>query len=151
MAQNGPCELTMSRRQSQTIGYTLVLGKGDPYTSTFNKQLGLLFSVSFVLYSYPFFSRIQYMWENGILPVIKSKYAPLEKIGRCLDRKVQRSNRRISLYDMSSSFVFLGIGVALSSLSFFVELVLKWYQRRSNHVSVLQVSPLESPDGKIRP
>lgn len=91
------------------------------------------------------------MWENGILPVIKSKYAPLEKIGRCLDRKVQRSNRRISLYDMSSSFVFLGIGVALSSLSFFVELVLKWYQRRSNHVSVLQVSPLESPDGKIRP
>lgn len=65
------------------------------------------------------------MWENGILPFLKQKHIPTYHVGQCIDRKIRRSNQTpLSLYDVSSTFVVLGLGVSFAIFYFLLELAM---------------------------
>lgn len=128
------CHLTMGKKHDNPILYTIVLQKSSPYTEPFNRKFGIRF-VFLLLLTNIFSSRIQEMYENGILSVLKKKYVATHKVAKCMDRKVQRSNQTpLTLYDLSSTFILLGLGISLALLSFLVELAIEFRGNRLRRI-----------------
>ncbi len=67
--------------------------------------------------------RILKFWENGLLLKIIDRYENKETKAICSPHKTDRPRLTpVSLYDLSSAFIVLGLGIVLSILAFFLEI-----------------------------
>jgi len=79
-----------------------------------------------------FYFRIQFAKEAGILEKIARDWTPMAKAARCMNRQISRPELiPLSLYDLSSAFIVLGVGIIVTSLIFIFERVRKLYSRSS--------------------
>jgi hypothetical protein len=91
-----------------------------------------------------FFSRsLEYLLESGLLPFWLKRYTP--NIDKCLvgKTKPQRRMMPFTLLDLSSAFLFLGIGVGLSFFTFLLEVMTQFKRKQQNKIRrVLVAQPL---------
>jgi hypothetical protein len=72
---------------------------------------------------------LQRFWEYGILEKIQKYYQP--PIDKCLLRPVKPKMAVLSLVDLSSAFLILGIGLGTAILVFILENIWYIFQKKS--------------------
>lgn len=91
-----------------------------------------------------FFPRsLEYLLESGLLPFWLKRYTP--NVDKCLvgKTKPQRRMMPFTLLDLSSAFLFLGIGVGLSFFTFLLEVMTQFKRKQQNKIRrVLVAQPL---------
>ena len=80
--------------------------------------------------------------ENGILHRM-GQGAYFRSINKCMKLKIDRSKKsKLTLYDLSSAFFILGLGISLSVFVFVVELILRTRLLRLKYNKNIIVRPL---------
>ncbi|XP_032779707.2 ionotropic receptor 93a isoform X1 [Daphnia magna] len=72
------------------------------------------------------------LWESGITRFWTNSAIGLAKAAECFDSRRQKSSARqvpIRLYDLTSAFLILGIGLGLAILCFLIELIKSKFQQ----------------------
>lgn len=72
---------------------------------------------------YLMFGRLKYLWENGLLAYWSKQYTP--NVDKCMVAKAELRKERtaLTLLDLSSAFMLLGLGIGSSLLVFFLEMM----------------------------
>lgn len=126
--QSGECALTIgSRLDGGTVKMaSLFLQKNSPYTETFNEKYWKTKEIESVRWYWSIsYFRIILLSETGLLKKSYSENGLKPTVQRCVQRQVTRVKQSaISLYDLYSTFIVLGIGISLSILAFLVELIM---------------------------
>ena len=69
---------------------------------------------------------ISVLWESGILERFYLEQVPWKNVAKCIQRPINRPTKSpISLYDLSSAFIVLGVGYLLALFAFLIELWMK--------------------------
>lgn len=94
---------------------------GSSITSIYG--LGIEFFISNDNGLYLMFGRLKYLWENGLLAYWSKQYTP--NVDKCMVAKAELRKERtaLTLLDLSSAFMLLGLGIGSSLLVFFLEMM----------------------------
>jgi hypothetical protein len=152
MKSHGKCRLTSSDPIPYIRTYSFGLPKNSRHNAIINHELEtIIFRPekkillrTFKKYCFVFFSRsLEYLLESGLLPFWLKRYTP--NIDKCLvgKTKPQRRMMPFTLLDLSSAFLFLGIGVGLSFFTFLLEVMTQFKRKQQNKIRrVLVAQPL---------
>ncbi|XP_046450957.1 glutamate [NMDA] receptor subunit 1-like isoform X2 [Daphnia pulex] len=124
MKSHGKCRLTSSDPIPYIRTYSFGLPKNSRHNAIINHDL-------------------EYLLESGLLPFWLKRYTP--NIDKCLvgKTKPQRRMMPFTLLDLSSAFLFLGIGVGLSFFTFLLEVMTQFKRKQQNKIRrVLVAQPL---------
>lgn len=75
--------------------------------------------------------RIMALVESGLIRRFFQEKAIKMKVDKCIQRPISRPKQSpLSLYDLSSAFVILGVGTALSAVALLMEVLTKKFRSR---------------------
>ena len=131
MQTHSYCRLTASDPIPYMDYYSAALPQGSRHNWIINHEQHKHFTSIFRNLSH-FFS-FQYLWENGLLNYWLKTYTP--NVDKCMMHKTKHSGRisAFTLGDLSSAFTFLSIGIGLSVLGFFLEMISTWMKFRKRY------------------
>ncbi|KZS21010.1 Uncharacterized protein APZ42_012161 [Daphnia magna] len=104
MKSHTNCRMTMSDPIPFIEYYSMGLPKGGRHNWIINHEL-------------------KYLWENGLLAYWSKQYTP--NVDKCMVAKAELRKERtaLTLLDLSSAFMLLGLGIGSSLLVFFLEMM----------------------------
>ena len=117
---SGKCRLTVSKELPVSLSTNYIFPKNGAIKSAINSQyLTISLNAELIQSALQRSCRLQRFWEYGIMEKIRKNYRP--NIDKCLIRPVKPKMTVLSLVDLSSAFLILGIGLGTAILVFFLE------------------------------